>query len=32
MLDVVIDSGGGNIMAQTGRILKHGGSVVCYGM
>lgn len=32
LLDVVIDSGGGGIMAQTGKILKHGGSVVCYGM
>lgn len=32
LLDVVIDSGGGDILAQTGKILKHGGSVVCYGM
>ncbi|KAK2462463.1 hypothetical protein APHAL10511_005433 [Amanita phalloides] len=32
VLDVVIDSAGGDIMAQTGKILKQGGSVVCYGM
>ncbi|KAG5730804.1 hypothetical protein E4T56_gene6362 [Termitomyces sp. T112] len=31
-LDVVIDSGGGEIMMQTSKILKHGGRVVCYGM
>ncbi|KAG6872132.1 hypothetical protein C0995_012669 [Termitomyces sp. Mi166 len=31
-LDVVIDSGGGEIMMQTNKILKHGGRVVCYGM
>jgi len=31
-LDVVIDSGGGDIMAQIGKMLKQGGSVVCYGM
>ncbi|KAG6816080.1 hypothetical protein H0H93_008559, partial [Arthromyces matolae] len=31
-LDLVIDSGGGEIMTQTSRILKHGGRVVCYGM
>lgn len=32
VLDVVIDSGGGDIMTQTSKILKHGGRVVCYGM
>lgn len=31
-LDVVIDSGGGEIMMQTNKLLKHGGRVVCYGM
>ncbi|KAG5635627.1 hypothetical protein H0H81_010588 [Sphagnurus paluster] len=31
-LDVVVDSGGGEIMTQTGKILKQGGRVVCYGM
>ncbi|KAG6911397.1 hypothetical protein DXG01_016494 [Tephrocybe rancida] len=31
-LDVVIDSGGDDIMMQTGKILKQGGRVVCYGM
>ncbi|KAF5378269.1 hypothetical protein D9615_008738 [Tricholomella constricta] len=31
-LDVVIDSGGGEIMGQTSKILKQGGRVVCYGM
>ncbi|GLB34498.1 putative zinc-binding dehydrogenase [Lyophyllum shimeji] len=31
-LDLIIDSGGGEIMAQTGKILKQGGRVVCYGM
>ena len=32
MLDAIIDSGGGDIMGQTGKILKQGGRVVCYGM
>lgn len=32
VLDVVIDSGGAEIMAQTRKILKNGGRVVCYGM
>jgi NADPH:quinone reductase-like Zn-dependent oxidoreductase len=32
VLDIVIDSGGGEIMAQTSKILKRGGRVVCYGM
>jgi NADPH:quinone reductase-like Zn-dependent oxidoreductase len=32
VLDVVIDSGGGEIMAQTSKILKRGGKVICYGM
>jgi NADPH:quinone reductase-like Zn-dependent oxidoreductase len=32
VLDVVIDSGGGDIMTQTSKILKRGGRVVCYGM
>ncbi|KAF8065366.1 hypothetical protein FPV67DRAFT_1502554 [Lyophyllum atratum] len=31
-LDVVIDSGGGEIMVQISGILKQGGRVVCYGM
>ncbi|KAF8626742.1 hypothetical protein AX15_004713 [Amanita polypyramis BW_CC] len=31
-LDVVIDSSGGNIITQVGKILKAGGSIVCYGM
>ncbi|KAI6116160.1 hypothetical protein F5141DRAFT_650108 [Pisolithus sp. B1] len=31
-LDSVIDSGGGDIMAQVNRILKPGGRVVVYGM
>ncbi|KAH7906106.1 hypothetical protein BJ138DRAFT_1163409 [Hygrophoropsis aurantiaca] len=31
-LDAVVDSGGGDIMAQVGKILKAGGKVVCYGM
>lgn len=31
-LDAVIDSGGGSICSQVSRILKNGGSVVCYGM
>lgn len=32
LLGAVIDSGGGEIMAQVGKILKHGGKVVVYGM
>ena len=33
MLDVIIDSGGGeNLMQQVSRILKCGGRLVCYGM
>jgi NADPH:quinone reductase-like Zn-dependent oxidoreductase len=32
MLDVVIDSAGGDIMGQVSKILKSGGKVVCYGM
>ena len=32
VLDVVIDSGGGDIMIQAGNILKQGGKVICYGM
>ena len=33
MLDVIIDSGGGeNLMQQVSRILKSGGRLVCYGM
>ncbi|KAI6129602.1 hypothetical protein EV401DRAFT_751750 [Pisolithus croceorrhizus] len=31
-LDSVIDSGGGDIMAQVNRMLKPGGRVVVYGM
>lgn len=31
-LDVVIDSVGGDIMAKVAKLLKPGGSVVCYGM
>ena len=31
-LDAIIDSGGGDIFGKTGRILKAGGRVVCYGM
>jgi NADPH:quinone reductase-like Zn-dependent oxidoreductase len=31
-LDAIIDSGGGDIMGQAGKLLKHGGRVVCYGM
>jgi NADPH:quinone reductase-like Zn-dependent oxidoreductase len=31
-LDSVIDSGGGDILGQTGALLKHGGKLVCYGM
>ncbi|KAL0946427.1 hypothetical protein HGRIS_012650 [Hohenbuehelia grisea] len=32
VLDAVIDSAGGDIMSQVGKILKPGGCVVCYGM
>lgn len=32
MLDAIIDSGGGDIMGQAGKLLKQGGRVVCYGM
>ncbi|PFH51689.1 hypothetical protein AMATHDRAFT_58452 [Amanita thiersii Skay4041] len=32
LLDVVVDSGGGDIMGQTSKYLKQGGRVVCYGM
>jgi len=32
MLDAIIDSAGGDIMGQAGRMLKQGGRVVCYGM
>jgi hypothetical protein len=31
-LDSVIDSGGGDILGQTGALLKYGGKVICYGM
>ena len=31
-LDVVIDSGGGDLMGQVGKLLKAGGKVVVYGM
>ncbi|CAA7271074.1 unnamed protein product [Cyclocybe aegerita] len=32
VLDAIIDSAGGDIMGQAGKILKQGGRVVCYGM
>ncbi|KDR73817.1 hypothetical protein GALMADRAFT_251643 [Galerina marginata CBS 339.88] len=32
MIDAIIDSAGGDIMGQAGKILKQGGRVVCYGM
>lgn len=32
LLSAVIDSGGGDIMGQVGKILKPGGKVVVYGM
>lgn len=32
LLSAVIDSAGGEIMSQVGRILKPGGKVVVYGM
>lgn len=31
-LSAVIDSGGSELMAQLGKVLKHGGRVVVYGM
>ena len=31
-LDAVIDSGGGDLMSQIGKVLKAGGKVVVYGM
>ncbi|KAJ8482203.1 hypothetical protein ONZ45_g15032 [Pleurotus djamor] len=31
-LDSVIDSAGGDIMSQTGKFLRSGGRVSCYGM
>lgn len=31
-LDAVIDSAGGDIFGQIGRVLRPGGTVVCYGM
>jgi NADPH:quinone reductase-like Zn-dependent oxidoreductase len=31
-LDAVIDSGGGDILGQTSKLLKAGGKLVCYGM
>lgn len=31
-LDAVIDSGGGPIVNQVTRVMKHGGVVSCYGM
>jgi NADPH:quinone reductase-like Zn-dependent oxidoreductase len=31
-LDAVIDSGGGDIMGQTAKLLKPNGRLVCYGM
>ncbi|KAF4614488.1 hypothetical protein D9613_002477 [Agrocybe pediades] len=32
MIDAIIDSAGGDIMGQAGKLLKQGGRVVCYGM
>jgi NADPH:quinone reductase-like Zn-dependent oxidoreductase len=32
VLDTVIDGAGGDIVAKTVRLLKHGGSIVQYGM
>lgn len=32
LLDSVIDSSGGEILSKVGKILRHGGKVVCYGM
>lgn len=31
-LDIVIDSAGGDIIGQCGRMLTPGARVVCYGM
>jgi hypothetical protein len=31
-LDVVVDSAGGDIIGQCGRMLTSGARVVCYGM
>ncbi|KAF5344395.1 hypothetical protein D9756_011350 [Leucocoprinus leucothites] len=31
-LDVVVDSGGGDVLGKVSRVLKPGGRVVCYGM
>lgn len=30
-LDCVIDSAGGPIVAQVGKLMKEGGIIVCYG-
>lgn len=32
MLQVVIDAGGGDILAKVGKVLAQGGKLVCYGM
>ncbi|KAG9050146.1 hypothetical protein FS837_007445 [Tulasnella sp. UAMH 9824] len=32
LLDLVVDQGGGDICAQTSRIIKNGGIISCYGM
>ena len=32
LLDAVVDSGGGEVMAQVNKVLKPGGKVVVYGM
>jgi NADPH:quinone reductase-like Zn-dependent oxidoreductase len=32
LLDVVIDSGGGDIMGKVSKVVKPGGRVVVYGM
>ncbi|KAH6903096.1 hypothetical protein BKA70DRAFT_1303236 [Coprinopsis sp. MPI-PUGE-AT-0042] len=32
LLDSVIDSSGGEILSKVGKILRHGGKLVCYGM
>lgn len=32
LLDVVVDSGGGDILGRVSRVLKPGGRVVVYGM
>ncbi|RDB23123.1 putative zinc-type alcohol dehydrogenase-like protein YogA [Hypsizygus marmoreus] len=31
-LDAIIDSAGGDLLGQTGKILRQGGRLVCYGM